>query len=42
MAEPEFYQQEAQHILKITQQLAKEEALLTASFARWEALEERQ
>ena len=42
MAEPQFYQQEARHITKITQQLAKEEALLDASFARWEELEERQ
>lgn len=42
MADPQFYQQDAQHIAKITQQLADEEALLAASFARWEALEERQ
>lgn len=42
MAEPQFYQQDAQLITKITQQLAAEEASLEAAFARWEALEERQ
>jgi ATP-binding cassette subfamily F protein uup len=41
MAEPEFYQQDAQHIAKITQKLADEEALLATSFARWEELEDR-
>lgn len=42
MAEPQFYQQDAQFIAKITQRLASEEALLAATFARWEELEERQ
>lgn len=42
MAAPEFYQKEAEYIAKITQKLADEEALLTASFARWEALAERE
>jgi ATP-binding cassette subfamily F protein uup len=42
MADPQFYQQDAQSIAKVGQELAKEEALLAASFARWETLEERQ
>jgi len=42
MADPQFYQQDAQSIAKIGQELAKEEALLAASFARWETLEKRQ
>jgi len=42
IADPEFYQQDATHIAKVTQQLAKEEAVLESAFARWEALEERQ
>ena len=42
MADPQFYQQDAQTIAKIGQELAKEEALLTEYFERWEALEERQ
>lgn len=42
MADPQFYQQDAQAIAKIGQELAKEEALLTEYFERWEALEERQ
>ena len=42
MAEPQFYQKDAKLIADVTQKLASEEALLTAAFARWEALEERQ
>jgi len=42
MADPQLYQQGAQAIAKIGQELAKEEALLAEYFARWEALEERQ
>lgn len=42
IAQPQFYQQENQHITKITQQLAAEEALLASAFERWEALEEKQ
>ena len=42
IADPGFYQQDAVHIAKVTQQLAKEEALLETAFARWESLEERQ
>lgn len=41
MADPMFYQQDAQAIAKINQGLAEDEALLMAFYARWEALEER-
>lgn len=40
MAEPQFYQQDAQAIAKINQGLAEDEALLQEFYARWEALEE--
>lgn len=40
MADPKFYQQEAQVIAKINQGLAEDEALLTQFYARWEALED--
>ena len=42
MAEPQFFQQEASLIAKVTQQLADEEASLAAAFARWEDLEARE
>ncbi|MDI1352381.1 MAG: hypothetical protein PSV35_06370, partial [bacterium] len=42
MTEPDFYQQSAQIIAEIGQQLAKEEQLLKDYYARWESLEERQ
>lgn len=41
MAEPDFYQQDAQTISFYTQELAKDENELTALYARWEALEDR-
>lgn len=40
MADPKFYQQDAQIIAKINQGLAEDEALLTQFYARWEALED--
>ncbi|KTD74016.1 ATP-binding cassette domain-containing protein [Legionella tucsonensis] len=39
MAEPKFYQQDAQLITKINQGLADDEDLLTRLYTRWEALE---
>jgi ATP-binding cassette subfamily F protein uup len=42
MADPDFYQQDAQTIAKITKKLADEEDLLAQYFSRWEELEERQ
>lgn len=42
MAKPEFYQQEATLITKITQKLATDEALLAQMYTRWEALAERE
>lgn len=41
MADPDFYQQDAQTIAKINQSLAEDEALLMECYARWESLEER-
>ncbi|MDR3443143.1 MAG: ATP-binding cassette domain-containing protein [Legionella sp.] len=41
MAEPDFYQQEASVIAKVSQDVAEDEAKLTEFYARWEALEER-
>lgn len=41
MAEPEFYQQDAQAISTYNQQLAQDEEELATLYARWEALEER-
>lgn len=41
MAEPEFYQQDAQAISTYNQQLAGDEEELATLYARWEALEER-
>jgi len=40
MADPKFYQQDAQVIAEINQGLAKDEAMLMQLYARWEALEE--
>ena len=40
MADPKFYQQEAQLIAKINQALAEDEALLSQLYRRWEALED--
>ncbi|KTD67156.1 MULTISPECIES: ATP-binding cassette domain-containing protein [Legionella] len=40
MADPKFYQQDAQIIAKINQGLAEDEELLTQFYARWEALED--
>lgn len=42
MAEPEFYQQEAQIITEINQQLEQDEMMLTEFYARWEELAERE
>ena len=39
MADSKFYQQEAQIIAQITQQLTTAEATLAQMYARWEALE---
>lgn len=41
MAEPDFYQQDAQAISFLIQELANDENELTALYARWEALEDR-
>jgi ATP-binding cassette subfamily F protein uup len=41
MADPKFYQQDAELITKINQRLAQDETLLSEMYARWEALEER-
>ncbi|KTD24495.1 MULTISPECIES: ATP-binding cassette domain-containing protein [Legionella] len=41
MAEPEFYQQEAQIISECNRQLLQDEEELAKLYARWEALEER-
>ncbi|AWN73782.1 ATP-binding cassette domain-containing protein [Legionella anisa] len=40
MAEPRFYQQDAQLITKINQGLAEDEDLLTQLYTRWEVLED--
>ncbi|MCE0723153.1 MULTISPECIES: ATP-binding cassette domain-containing protein [Legionella] len=40
MAEPKFYQQDAQLITKINQGLAEDEDLLTRLYTRWEVLED--
>lgn len=42
MADSGFYQQDVKVIADFNQKLAKDEALLTEYFARWEDLEERQ
>ncbi len=42
MADPKFYQQEADIIADIGQKLATDEELLSQMYARWEALEERE
>ncbi len=42
MASPEFYQQEAQEITKMNQQLAQDEVLLEELYLRWEELAERE
>lgn len=41
MADPEFYQQDAHTIAKITKKLADDEELLVQYFSRWEELEGR-
>ncbi|KTD48596.1 ABC transporter ATP-binding protein [Legionella rubrilucens] len=41
MANPDFYQRDAQAISQFTQELAKDEAELATLYARWEALEEK-
>nr|MBA2650811.1 ATP-binding cassette domain-containing protein [Tatlockia sp.] len=41
MAEPDFYQQDAETISLSNQQLAKDEIELSTLYARWETLEER-
>ncbi|MFC7781606.1 ATP-binding cassette domain-containing protein [Legionella taurinensis] len=41
MANPDFYQRDAQAISQFTQELAKDEAELAVLYARWEALEEK-
>lgn len=41
MAEPEFYQQDANSIAQINEALAADEQALMMLYARWEALEER-
>lgn len=40
MADPRFYQQDAQVIAKINQDLAEDEALLSQFYTRWEILED--
>ncbi|WP_454785119.1 ATP-binding cassette domain-containing protein [Legionella sp. WA2024007413] len=40
MADPKFYQQDAQMIAKINQGLAEDEMLLTQLYERWEVLED--
>jgi ATP-binding cassette subfamily F protein uup len=42
MADPGFYQQEADKIAEVSQKLAKDEALLVELYARWEFLAERE
>lgn len=42
IADPRFYQQDAQTIANVNQKLASDEELLATYFARWEALEDRQ
>ncbi|MBA2650035.1 MAG: ATP-binding cassette domain-containing protein [Legionella sp.] len=42
MASPDFYQQEAEKITKITQQLSEDEASLSLLYSRWEDLAERE
>lgn len=42
MADPKFYQQEAQIIADIGQKLASDETLLAQMYERWEALAERE
>lgn len=39
MADPKFYQQDAQTITKINQSLAENEDSLAQLYARWETLE---